>query len=70
MIVFCSTGPGGATPPAWLATIAGSAFIVYCAYRISRDWRDLTGGDLAVASGFLIVGGLILFEGVTMLLRR
>lgn len=70
MIVF-GVGPGGATPPAWLALIVGGGFIAHCIYRVHQDWRKVTTwGYLVAVFGYLIMGGILLFEGLTLAFRH
>lgn len=57
-------------PPAWLGMLAGSLFIVYITYRVHRDWRDLTGWELGMSLLLVLMGGILLFDGLTDLFRH
>jgi peptidoglycan/LPS O-acetylase OafA/YrhL len=69
VIVF-AVGASYSRPPAWLGILAGSAFLVYFAYRVRKDWHNLTGGELAIASLLMLMGAVFLFDGLTDLFRH
>jgi hypothetical protein len=61
---------GGATPPAWFTTVFGVAMILFCAYTVQKQSRALTKSDIATVLGFLIVAGIVLFDGLIRLFQH
>jgi hypothetical protein len=43
----------------------GRAFIIYIAYRVHKDWRDLMGWELGMSLLLILMGGLLLINGLT-----
>jgi hypothetical protein len=70
-VTVFAVGPGGATPPAWLAITFGGAGILYIAYRLYKEWAgvttwyDLVGAFFAIImAGWLLLWGLGLVGGM------
>ncbi len=63
MSIF-AVGPGGATPPPWLAITVGIVFIVYFAYKMYKEWAGVTWYDLIGATFAIVMGGWFLLWGL------
>lgn len=57
---------GGANPPVWLALIVGSGTVLFCVYRVAKDWRSLTGGDIWTALLLFLTGVWVLLIGLNV----
>lgn len=68
MIVFIYAGYS--RPPAWLGIFAGILFIAFIAIRVHRDWLALTGYEIGLAALLILMGGLLLVNGLTDLFHR